>query len=43
MMRVRRVQQHGQFDWKPEAVFLSKVLWGERIGLLPLAVSGFGN
>jgi putative transposase len=35
-MRVRRVHQHGQFQWKYHDVFLSKVLWGERIGLLPV-------
>ena len=31
---VRRVQKHGQFYWKHQAVFLSEVLWGECIGLL---------
>jgi transposase InsO family protein len=35
-MKVRRVQKHGQFVWKHEDVFLSKVLYGENIGLLPL-------
>jgi putative transposase len=33
-MQVRRVHEHGQFHWKYRDVFLSKVLWGERIGLL---------
>jgi transposase InsO family protein len=32
---VRRVQQHGQFYWKHQDVFLSEVLCGERVGLLP--------
>ena len=35
-LRVRRVRQHGDFSWKHENVFLSEVLWGERIGLLPV-------
>ena len=35
-MKVRRVFPHGQFFWNYEAVFLSKVLGGERIGLLPV-------
>jgi len=35
-MKVRRVHQHGQFWWNAERVFLSEVLWGERIGLLPV-------
>ena len=35
-MQVRRVFQHGQFFWKYHDVFLSKVLAGERIGLLPI-------
>jgi len=35
-MRVRRVQPHGQFYWKHRDVFVSEVLWGERIGLLPV-------
>ena len=33
--QVRRVQQMGQFRWKSERVFLSSVLQGERVGLLP--------
>ena len=33
---VRRVHKHGQFFWKYHSVFLSKVLYGERIGLLPI-------
>lgn len=35
-VEVRRVQKHGQFHWKYQDVFLSKVLHGERIGLLPI-------
>lgn len=34
-MLVRRVQTHGQFRWKMNDVFLSEVLWGESVGLLP--------
>ena len=35
-MLVRSVQQAGYFVWKKHNVFLSEVLWGERIGLLPV-------
>lgn len=36
-MLVRSVHSHGHFRWKKRHdVFLSEVLWGERIGLLPL-------
>ena len=35
-MKVRRVFPHGQFYWNYHDVFLSKVLAGERIGLLPI-------
>lgn len=35
-MRVYSVRSHGHFRWKKHDVFLSEVLWGERIGLLPL-------
>jgi len=35
-MKVRRVHEHGQFWWNAERVFISEVLWGERIGLLPM-------
>jgi putative transposase len=35
-MKVRRVQKHGEFQWKDSNVFLSCVLYGERIGLLPI-------
>ena len=34
-MLVRSVQTHGQFRWKTHDVFLTEVLWGERVGLLP--------
>ena len=33
---VRTVQSKGQFHWKDGEVFLTQVLWGERIGLLPV-------
>ena len=35
-MKVRRVFKHGQFFFKKHDVFLTKVLAGERIGLLPI-------
>ncbi len=35
-MRVYRVQQKGHFRWKKHQVFLSEVLWGESVGLLPV-------
>jgi transposase InsO family protein len=35
-MLVYRVQQKGHFRWKKQEVFLSEVLWGERVGLLPV-------
>ena len=35
-LQVRRVQGRGEFYWKHQEVFLSEVLEGERIGLLPL-------
>jgi len=31
---VRSVHPHGHFRWKKDDVFLSEVLWGERVGLL---------
>jgi len=34
-MLVRTIQSHGHFRWKKHDVFLSEVLWGERVGLLP--------
>ena len=36
-MRVLTVKSHGHFRWKKQDVFLSEVLWGERIGLLETA------
>ena len=36
-MEVRTVKSQGVFRWKKHDVFLSEVLWGERIGLLPTA------
>ncbi len=35
-MLVRRVRHKGQFRWKQHEVFVSEVLWGERVGLLPV-------
>jgi len=36
-MLVRSVHAHGHFRWKQRHdVFLSEVLWGERVGLLPI-------
>jgi transposase InsO family protein len=35
-MLVRTVKRHGHFRWKMHDVFLSDVLWGERVGLLPV-------
>jgi transposase InsO family protein len=35
-LKVRRVQSRGEFYWKHQAVFLSEVLRGEPVGLLPL-------
>jgi transposase InsO family protein len=32
-MLVRTIKSHGHFRWKKHDVFLSEVLWGERIGL----------
>ena len=34
-MLVRSVRRQGHFRWKKDEVFLSEVLWGERVGLLP--------
>jgi transposase InsO family protein len=34
-MEVRTVKTHGHFRWKKKDIFLSEVLWGEPIGLLP--------
>ena len=34
-MFVRSVRPHGHFRWNKYDVFLSEVLWGERVGLLP--------
>jgi transposase InsO family protein len=36
MMKVCSIKSHGHFRWKNRDVFLSEVLWGERIGLLPI-------
>src|SRR6266568_310863 len=34
-MLVRNVRHHGHFRWKKHDVFLTDVLWGESVGLLP--------
>jgi transposase InsO family protein len=35
-MLVRSVRRRGHFRWQKHEVFLSEVLWGERVGLLPV-------
>jgi len=35
-MLVRSIKRQGCFRWKKHDVFLSEVLWGERVGLLPV-------
>jgi hypothetical protein len=35
-MEVRTIKSHGCFRWKKKDIFLTEVLWGEAIGLLPL-------
>jgi len=40
-MLVRRVQHKGHFRWKKHEVFVSEVLWGERVGLLPVDEHGY--
>jgi putative transposase len=35
-MLVRKVQHKGHFRWQKHEVFVSEVLWGERVGLLPV-------
>jgi transposase InsO family protein len=35
-MQVVTVQSHGWFSWKKRSIFLSQVLWGERVGLEPV-------
>ena len=35
-MLVRTVKTHGHFRWKQQDIFLSEVLWGEPVGLLPV-------
>jgi transposase InsO family protein len=35
-MRVLSVRRKGHFRWHKHDVFLSEVLWGERVGFLPL-------
>lgn len=35
-MEVRMIKTHGHFRWKKKDIFLTEVLWGEPIGLLPI-------
>ncbi len=35
-MRVHSVRRQGHFRWHKQDVFFSQVLWGERVGLLPV-------
>ena len=35
-MEVRRVKHRGNFRWQKTDVFLTEVLWGEPVGLLPI-------
>ncbi len=35
-MQVRTIKSHGHFRWKKHDIFLSEVLWGEPVGLLPV-------
>ena len=35
-MKVCTIKHKGHFRWKQRNVFLSEVLWGERVGLLPV-------
>ena len=35
-MEVRSIKTHGHFRWNKKDIFLTEVLWGEPIGLLPL-------
>ncbi len=35
-MIVRTIRSHGHFRWNQQDVFLSEVLWGEPVGLLPV-------
>jgi transposase InsO family protein len=40
-MEVRSVKSHGVFRWKKKDIFLTEVLWGEPIGLMPLGEGRF--
>ena len=35
-MRVHSVRRKGHFRWHKQDVFLSEVLWGERVAFLPV-------
>ena len=36
IMEVRTIKSHGHFRWKKKDIFLTEVLWGESVGLLPI-------
>jgi transposase InsO family protein len=40
-MEVRTIKSHGHFRWKKKDIFLTEVLWGEPIGLLPIGDGQF--
>ncbi len=40
-MEVRTIKSHGHFRWKKQDIFLTEVLWGEPIGLLPVGDGRF--
>jgi hypothetical protein len=35
-MEVRMIKAHGHFRWKKKDIFLTEVLWGEPVGLMPI-------
>jgi len=35
-MEVRTIKAHGHFRWKNKDIFLTEVLWGEPVGLMPI-------
>jgi hypothetical protein len=35
-MEVRTVKAHGYFRWNRKDIFLTEVLWGEPVGLMPI-------
>lgn len=40
-MEVRTIKSHGHFRWKKNDIFLTEVLWGESVGLLPIGQNLF--